>query len=123
MTNAGLLDINIDQGADFLLPFQLLGDDGNAVSLSLATIAGKIRETPQSTDVVATFTGTVTDGPNGEGQVSLTALQTAAIPVDNSEVDDRVQTSYMYDIEVTYSDGFVQRILQGYCYVSPEVSY
>lgn len=121
MTNAGNLDIEIDQGANFLLAFQLIGSDGNPVSLSLATITGKIRSTPESTTVIATFTGTVTDGAEGTGEVSLTAVQTAAIPVDPSTNDDRVLTTYQYDITVEYSDGFKQRILQGYCYVSPEI--
>lgn len=122
MTNAGQLDITIDQGAGFLLPFQLIGDDGNPVSLSLATIAGEIRKTPQDTTVLATFVCTVMDGPNGVGQAEIAAADTAAIPVDNSEEGDRVLTQYMYDIEVTFSDGFVQRILQGSAFVSPEVS-
>lgn len=122
MTSAGNLDINIDQGATFVLPFQLLDLDGNPVSLSLATIAGSIRQIPSST-VVATFTGTVTGGPDGEGQASLTAVQTAAIPADPSLPNDRVLTDYMYDIEVTFSDGTVQRVLQGYAYLSPEVNH
>lgn len=121
MTNAGQLNIQVDQGANFLLPFQLIGSDGNPVSLSLATIRGRIKLTPQAATVIATFTGTVTDGPEGEGQVALTDTETLAIPVDNSTDGDRVLTTYMYDVEVEYSDGFVQRILEGYCYVSPEV--
>lgn len=122
MTSAGNLDITIDQGADFVVPFQLIDEDGDPISLSLATISAKIRSIPSST-VVATFTGTVTSGPDGEGQVALTAAETAAIPVDPSTPGDRVLTEYMWDCEVTFSDGFVQRILQGYVYVSPEVTY
>lgn len=121
MTSAGNLDITIDQGANFLLPFQLIGSDGNPVSMALAIITGKIRSTPQATTVIATFTGTVTDGPEGIGQVTLTNAETAAIPVDPSTSDDRVLTTYQYDITVEFSDGFKQRVLEGYCYVSPEV--
>jgi len=122
MTTAGYLDIQIDQGADFVLPFQLIGPDRNPVSLSLATVRGKIRAKPQDADPIIAFTGTVTDGPEGEGQVSLTGVETATIPVDNSPAGQRKLTQYLFDIEIVFSDGFIQRILEGNCFVSPEVS-
>lgn len=122
MNNAGTLDIQIDQGATFQLPFTLTDEDDVPVSLSGASIAGKIRTSPEATTVIATFTGTVTDGPNGEGQVSLTAVQTAAIVADNSGTGNRKLTTFVYDIEVTYSDATVQRILEGNAYLSPEAT-
>jgi hypothetical protein len=122
MKNAGQLDIQIDQGATFTLPFQVLDEDDDPVSLSGATISGKIRRSPESTTVIATFTGTVTDGPEGEGQVSLSAATTAAIAADSSGNGNRKLTTFVYDIEVTYSDLTVQRILEGNCYLSPEAT-
>lgn len=122
MNNAGQLDIQIDQGSTFTLPFELQDESGVAVSLSGATIAGKIRSAPESTTVIATFTGTVTDGPNGEGQVSLSAATTAALTADNSGAGNRKLTTWVYDIEVTFSDSTVQRILEGNAYLSPECS-
>lgn len=123
MTNAGPLDIQIDQGSDFELSFQILDNEGDPVSLSGATIRGQIRSTPQSTTVVATFTGIIVSASLGQGKVSLTNGQTASIAVDNSEEDGgRELTTYVYDVEVVFSDGKVQRILQGACFVSPEVT-
>lgn len=122
MNNAGYFEIKIDQGSDFILPFELLDERGTAVSLAGATITAQIRQTPQAADPVATFTGTVTDGPNGEGQISLTAAETAAIDVDNSQPGERALTTYVWDCEVEFSDGTKQRILEGPCYVSPEVT-
>jgi hypothetical protein len=120
--NAGYLDIEIDQGSSFILDFELEDDDGNPVSLALATITGKIRKAPETADpAVATFTGTVIS-VDGEGRVSLTAVQTAAIPCDNSGQGKRKLTKYVYDVEVTYGDGLVQRVLEGICFVSPEVT-
>lgn len=121
--NAGELDIQIDQGADFILAFELEDSDGEPVSLSGATISGKIRLAPESAAAIVSFTGTINDGPNGEGQVSLTAAQTAAIDVDDSGTGKRKLKKFVYDIEVLYSDGLKQRILQGLCLVSPEASY
>lgn len=122
MNNAGQLDIQLDQGSTFTLPFELLDEDDVAVSLSGATIRGKIRVSPEATAVIATFTGTVTDGPNGEGNVSLTAAETAAIAADNSGSGNRKLTTFVYDVEVVFSDLTVQRILEGNAYLSPEAS-
>lgn len=122
MNNAGQLDIQIDQGSTFTLPFQLLDEDDVAVSIAGATIRGKIRVSPEAVAVIATFTGSVTDGPEGEGQVSLTAAETAALAADNSGAGNRKLTTWIYDIEVEFADTTVQRILEGNAYLSPEAS-
>jgi hypothetical protein len=120
--NAGYLEIQIDQGATFLLPFQVVDESDVAVSLTGATIRGQIRATPQSATVIETFTGTVTSAGDGEGQVSLSAAETAAIPVDASEAGQRAITTYVYDVEIVYADTTVQRILEGPCFISPEAT-
>lgn len=122
MNNAAYLDIQVDQGATFELGFSLEDADGLPVSLASATVRGKIRTAPESTTVIATFTGTVTDADNGEGTVSLSAAVTAAIAADDSGAGQRDLTKFIYDVEVVYSDATVQRILEGICYVSPEVT-
>jgi len=120
--NAGPQDIQIDQGASFLMNFILEDDDGNPVSLAGATIAGKIRQAPESAVAIVAFTGTVISAGDGEGQISLTDVQTAAIPVDASGQGKRKLTKYVYDVEVTFGDGYKQRVLEGICFVSPEVT-
>jgi hypothetical protein len=122
MINAGNQDIQIDQGADFELAFQLLDDDNEPVSLDLATIRGSIRLAPESAAATISFTGTVVSGEDGQGKVTLTGAQTATIPVDNSGTGKRKLKTYVYDIEAVYGDGKIQRILQGRCYISPEVT-
>ncbi len=122
MINAGELDIQIDQGSDFELPFTLYDEDGEVVSLTGATIRGSIRTAPEAVAATVSFTGTVVSGSEGQGKVALTAVQTAALTVDDSGRGKRKLTTYVYDIEVVFSDGYVQRILQGPCYVSPEIT-
>lgn len=118
------LDIEIYQGATFNLPFALKDDDDVAVSLAGATIRGKVKNDVDdlAAAAIVSFTGTVTDGPNGEGEVTLTATETAAIVLPASEAKKRTITKYLYDIEVEYSDAQVQRILEGRCFISPEVT-
>lgn len=124
MTTAGVYDIYADQGATFELLFTIYSDLARTTpeSLSGATITGKVRRSPEATAVIATFTGTVIDGPNGEGKISLSAATTAAIVCDNSGTGNRKLTEFVYDVEVTYSDATVQRILEGNFYVSPEAT-
>lgn len=124
MTTAGVFDINADQGATFELAFTLYSDRARTTpeSLSGAVISGKVRKSPEATVVIATFVGTVLDGPNGEGKVSLSAATTAAIVCDNSGAGNRVLTTFVYDVECLYSDGTTQRILEGNFYLSPETS-
>lgn len=123
MINAGYQEIQIDQGSTFELQFQILDEIDEPVSLAGATIRGQIRRAPETADpAVASFTGTVMSASEGQGKVSLTAVQTAAIPVDNSGNGQRKLTTYVWDCEVVFADTTVQRILEGPCYVSPEVT-
>lgn len=122
MMSAGYLDIQIDQGSTFALNFRLKDTDRNPVSLTGAVISGKIRLAPESADPIVAFTGTVISEANGEGQISLTAVQTAAIAVDASGAGKRKLKKYLYDVEVDFLDGTKQRVLEGLCLVSPEVT-
>lgn len=121
---AGNYDWYVDQGSDAVLTFTLYSDKArqNPQSLSGASIACKVRTAPESTTVIATGTGTVLDGPNGQGQVSFSAAITAAIAADNSGTGNRKLTTFVFDIEVTYADATVQRVLEGNWYLSPEVT-
>lgn len=122
MNNAAYLDIQIDQGATFELGFTLEDTDGLPVSLAGAIVRGKIRVAPESVAVIATFVGSVVDATNGIGKVTLDAATTAALATDDSGAGQRDLTKRVFDIEVVYSDATVQRILEGICYISPEVT-
>lgn len=116
------LDITVFQGANFYLPFTLTDEDNEPVSLTGATIRGKVKNDVDDTAVIMTFTGTVVSGADGEGEVTATAAVTAAVVLPASAAKKRPLTKYLYDIEVLFSDGYVQRILEGRCYFSPEVT-
>jgi len=117
-------DITIYQGASFSYPFRLEDDDGDPVSLAGATIRGKVKNDVDdlSAAAIVTFTGTVTSAADGEGELTLTAAQTAAIVLPASAAKKRPLTTYLWDFEVLFSDGYVLRVAEGYCYVSPEVT-
>jgi len=122
MTGPGELDIEIYQGANFELPFVVYGDDGLVLSIAGATVRGKVKNDVDDVAAILSFTGTVTDGPNGAGKLTATAAVTAALVLPASAAKKRPLTRYLWDCEVVFADGYVQRILQGGCTVSPEVT-
>lgn len=124
MTGPGDLDIEIYQGANFLLPITVYGDDGEPYSIAGATIRGRVKNDINDLTAAAifTFVGTVTDGPNGEGTLTLSAAITAAWPAPAQAAKKRAPTKYLWDCEIEFADGYVQRLLQGLAFVHPEVS-
>lgn len=121
---AGKLNLNIEQGATFFKTFTLKDSLGVEINLTGYTFSGKIRQRYDAPSVVATFTCAVLNQTSFEGQftITLTAAETAAIPVDPSKTVLRDLTEYLYDIEAIKPDSTVDRILEGKALVSPEVT-
>jgi hypothetical protein len=123
--SAGEHDIYIEQGADFYMLMTLADSDGNRVDLTSHTFSGKIRRTPSTAGVDASFTFTVLDQTQdetkGQVEVELSAVTTAAIVVDESADAVRTITNFSYDIE-SINGGVVTRWLEGVAEVSPEVT-
>jgi len=121
---AGRYDITIEQGADFELPLTLQHSDGTAYNLTGYTGRGQIRKYHRSATITVSFTVTIptplTLPTTGQLTISLTAVQTAAIPAGELITDER--SKYVYDIEIVSGAGTVKRILDGFAFISPEVS-
>lgn len=122
MACAGIYNTCFPQGATWTIPFTLEDEDGDPISLSGASIAAKLRKNIDDTSAAATFTCTVTSAANGQGQALLPAATTAALTMDSSPSGERLKTKFFYDIEVTFADATVTRILEGFILVSPEVT-
>jgi hypothetical protein len=121
--SAGKYDLKIEQGATFTRKFLIKNLD-TPVDLTGQTFRGCIRKTASSANIIETFTMNVKDQVTntGEFEISLTATQTSGIPVNKSKTAEREITSYAYDIEREFSDGRVERVLEGLANVSPEVT-
>ncbi len=118
---AGRYDITIEQGATFHLPLTIKNSDDSAFDLSGYTPRGNIRRTHQSATIVASFTFTLTFPYTlGKMDVILTDEVTASIPC--GETTTSSTSKYVYDIEIEHTSGTVKRLLEGYLYVSPEVT-
>ena len=108
-------NIKIDQGATFQSRVNLKTNLGNPVDLTGCTIASKMRRT-FSDSVAYSFTCTI-ESPATDGSFTwvMPAATTAGIDLSGG-------TTFVYDVEVTFADNTVQRVMQGSVSVSPEVT-
>jgi hypothetical protein len=67
--------------------------------------------------LTVTISATPTDGTL---TLTLTATETSAMPCGEDITDEK--SKYVYDLEIVHTTGTVKRILDGYAYVSPEVT-
>lgn len=120
---AGSLDFSIEQGATFRRQLTIKDSDDNPVDLTGRTFRGKIKDKIQGTEAVA-FTFALANQITDPGilVMSLTATQTAAISVPKGSDASRTSKQYIYDVEMVYGSGDVDRVLQGKVTVSAEVT-
>lgn len=116
---AGELDLEIENGGDFLAEIELFNDDGSAVDLNGYDIEAQIRETPNNVNVAAQFAITVVTVSPAKIQIALTGAQTQAIKTIGRTVKDK--TAYVWGLKVTDANGFATHLLAGFAYIYPRV--
>ena len=109
--SAGTYNFTIEQGTTFSRVLTLQ-ENSSAMNLTGYSVASQMRSTHDSSSIVATFSGSVTNASSGQLTLSLTNSQTSAI-------DEAI---YVYDVEITSGAGAVTRILEGNITVTPEVT-
>jgi len=109
--SAGTYNFTIEQGTTFSRVLTLQ-ENGSAMNLTGYSVASQMRSTHDSSSIVATFSGSVTNASSGQLTLSLTNSQTSAIE----------EAIYVYDVEITSGAGAVTRILEGNITVTPEVT-
>ena len=109
--SAGTYNFTIEQGTTFSRVLTLQ-ENGSAMNLTGYSVASQMRSTHDSSSIVATFSGSVTNASSGQITLSLTNSQTSAIE----------EAIYVYDVEITSGAGAVTRILEGNVTVTPEVT-
>ena len=106
--SAGTYNFTIEQGTTFSRVLTLQ-ENGSAMNLTGYSVASQMRSTHDSSSIVATFSGSVTNASSGQLTLSLTNSQTSAIE----------EAIYVYDVEITSGTGSVTRILEGNVTVTP----
>jgi hypothetical protein len=103
-------NLKVDQGSDFITSITLTDDDGDPLNLSGYTGAAQIRKYYTSTNAVNFDVDVVAN--TGEVVLSITSNTTNHI----------VAGRYVYDVELTDSNGVVSRVLEGIVTITPGVT-
>lgn len=112
--SAGQFNLMLEQGVTYnqTLNWSI---SGTPVNLTSYTAKMQVRKTAYFTTAVATFTtddGSITLDASGNITLHKSAADASAIPAG----------SYVYDLELTSSNGTVKRLLEGSFIVDPEVT-
>jgi hypothetical protein len=75
-------------------------------------VTSQMRRSYYSANATANITCTLTDAPNGEITMSMTAANTALIKAGR----------YLFDLETVDTGGNVSRVLEGIITVTPEIT-
>lgn len=111
---AGLLDIEIEQGATFNLEFLYQDEDGTPINLTGMTARMQLRRTFNSPDALLSLT-------TENSRITITPLL-GKIVLNISATDTATLTgSGVYDLELV-NGSVVNRILQGSYSVCPEAT-
>ena len=93
---AAVRNISIYRGDTYLHEITIRDSSNASIDISDRTYSAQVRRTASS-DVILTFTSTVTDAANGVLQISLTSSQT-------SSLDSGI---YIYDLQETNSSNIL----------------
>ena len=112
----GTLNLTLYQGATFQRVLKLTDANG-PVNLTGATVRMQVRQTVGAGAVLLALTeangrALITNTVEGEITLKMFATDTAALTF----------ASGVYDLEIEYADGTVDRLLEGKLRVSPEVT-
>lgn len=100
----------VDQGADYVTTLTVTDDDGDVIDLTGFTGAAQMRKHYTSVTSYA-FTVTINAG-QGTVDLSLTANTSNTIPAGR----------YVYDCELTDSNGKKSRLVEGIVTITPQVT-
>lgn len=126
---AGVYDINIDQGANWSLSLTWKDSTGTPINLTGYSARMQIRKSYDASATKLSLTSTagniVLGGVAGTIAISATKTQTADIVLDYFSLfwkNNKQAQKMVYDLELETSGGDVVRLLQGAALLYPEVT-
>lgn len=120
---AAKLDLVGEQGASFYMKLTINDSNGAPVDLTGNEYVGQIRAAVGAATLLAAMAFNILDQTANKGQVEVTidAATMEALPLPAQKLPQRTSTVFCYDIDVTYPDTTVDRLLNGLFTVSPTV--
>lgn len=107
----GERDINIYVGDTYAHELRIRNSSNTAINISSRTYSGKMKVARASSDVVATFTASITDGANGIVLFSLSSSSTSNI----------ASGTYYYDFQED-NGGIITTLITGKALVKGQVT-
>jgi len=105
-------DIRMHQGSTWRRPIALVDYLGVAVDLTGCTLRGNVRKNALDAGTpLITIACTITDAASGYAELLVTNTVLAAITTGERLKD--TASRHWYDVELEWSDGYVQRIVEG----------
>lgn len=118
MAKAGIYNMEIEQGATYALNLQYKTEDGTPVNLTSCQIRLGIKE--QITDT--TFLKFLDNGINGGITVTDAELGKFRIAIPPNETAALTFNRGLYDLEIEFPNGDIERLIKGRVLVSREVT-
>lgn len=110
---AAYVELYIDQGTTFNNVINITDDLTNAyVNVSGYSVSSQMRRSYYSSTISANIKCTITDAPNGEITLSMTAANTAIIKPGR----------YLFDVKTIDTSNSTARILEGVITVTPRIT-
>lgn len=114
-------DINIDQGADYVVRFEFT-QAGAPKDMTAYAFRGQLKNKISDTAPAAAFTFDITQIATGVVYARLANATTSAMVLKTQNEAVRVPQLFCYDIEMVDGSGFVTRLREGLAKISPEVT-
>ena len=114
-----VIDIVINQGADFDIQLELLQDDDTPIDISDYKFYASIKASAEDTTTVAQMHQVDVDPTNGIVNLSLSAEETSAIDTGGNSY--REWDEFYWDVNM-YNGEDVVRVCNGKAFISPGIS-
>lgn len=109
---AGVYNLSIEQGATWELSLGVEVSEGTDMDLTGSTVESKLAKSHYDDDPLG-ISATIINHVDGKLRLSLTAAQTSQLDPSHE---------YIYDVELTDSNGVVTRLIQGRISISPSIT-
>lgn len=108
---ATVANIFIDQGSDYSNIVTVTASNGQPLNLTGFTVASQMRKS-YSSSIAYSFNASILSASLGRVRLQLTSAQSEAIPPGR----------YLYDVEVTSSNGSKTRVVEGIATITPQIT-
>jgi hypothetical protein len=108
---ATVANIFIDQGSDYSNIVTVTASNVQTLNLTGFTVASQMRKS-YSSSTAYSFSASILSASLGRVRLQLTSAQSEAIPPGR----------YLYDVEVTSSNGSKTRVVEGIATITPQIT-